>query len=117
MWLRRSKSTKKKLETLNFELQWINLAEAYPERPQTSEMELFATTFNGIQLSTIAAQAIDFEHASLLFTEYNQINNVAVHIVKTVLEYSKVCNFTSKKRLRHKCFPVNLAKFLRTDIL
>ena len=27
---------------------------------------------------------------------------------------SKVCNFL-KKKLQHKCFPVNIAKFLRTN--
>ena len=30
--------------------------------------------------------------------------------------FNKVCNFI-KKRLKHKCFPLNIAKFLRTPTL
>ena len=35
---------------------------------------------------------------------------------KSIFKYLKTCNFILK-RLLHKCFPLNIAKFLRTPIL
>ena len=37
-------------------------------------------------------------------------------VVSTTESCTKVCNFI-KKRLQHKCFPVNIAKFLRAIVL
>ena len=42
---------------------------------------------------------------------YSQENNF-----RTLGQGLHVCNFI-KKRLQHRCFPVNIAKFLRTSIL
>ena len=59
-----------------------------------------------------------------VFYEKVVLNNFAyIHRETPVLEslfnkvaVPKACNFI-KKRLQHRCFPVNIAKYLRTPIL
>ena len=44
------------------------------------------------------------------------IGNICVGLFLIKLQPFKACNFI-KKRLQHKCFLVNIAKFLRTAFL
>ena len=45
--------------------------------------------------------------------EYNNNMESLFNKVAGLLQAFKACNFI-KKRLQHSCFPVNIAKFLRT---
>ena len=47
-----------------------------------------------------------------MFYKKDALNNFAIFTGK----HLKPCNFV-KKRLQHKCFPMNIAKFLRTPLL
>ena len=67
---------------------------------------------------------IEQNRTFVLHTEHSQKQSPEVFYKKAALsnfaiftgKHLKACNFI-KKRLQYKCFPVNIADFLRTSIL
>ena len=64
------------------------------------------------------SKAYDYIQHDLLIAKLEEYRLDKTHVLESLfnkISGLKVCNFIRKK-LQHRCFPVNIAKFLRTAI-
>ena len=71
--------------------------------------------FNNFETPEAATGGVSVKKVFLKVLQYSQKNTCVESLFNNVASL-KTCNFI-KKRLQHKCFPVNSATFLRTPIL
>ena len=108
---------------------WLNLFHLYDFKPAVSykcksKHKKFSLICIGVTTFSHTGYAINFRHQrpevfykkswSRKFKNINRKTPVLESLFNKVADL-QICNFI-KKRLKHRCFPVNTAKFLRTHI-
>ena len=84
---------------------------------QSWQKELDNSGFVGTILVDLS-KAYDYIQHDLLIAKLEEYRLDKTHVLESLfnkISGLKVCNFIRKK-LQHRCFPVNIAKFLRTAI-